>query len=150
MVYEFPILIDVEYLNESKLNHNWPLLESGWRHSTEGTPMKSASGGIRGWHDETRSDVRPLIIAVTGLALTLIVVVLLRSHLPADALLPATVLALFALAAVSGLAGAASSRPSRAAYLQAAGALTFIGIVVAALVEPDQLVRLVTSERSDG
>ena len=67
-------------------------------------------------------------------------------RLPGDLVLPVLSMVFFALAAsvalIAGLfaRGDAQRAPS---YWDVAGALTFIGICVAALVDPDQMVRLV-------
>ena len=64
--------------------------------------------------------------------------------LPRDLAFPLVSALLFVLAALVALAGW-SRRPAAAqvTYLDVAGALTLIGIFAAALVDPDQMVRLV-------
>ncbi len=66
--------------------------------------------------------------------------------LPHALLVPAIVALLFALAALAALTGWCSRQDSRAAqvtYWDVAGALTFIGIGLSLLVEPEQMARLV-------
>lgn len=85
------------------------------------------------------------ILALTGaLTLTVSFAALSQPLLMQQALVPATVTFMFLLAA--GLALVAWLRPiarRHFTYLDAAGLLTFIGICVAATVEPEQMVQLV-------
>jgi uncharacterized membrane protein HdeD (DUF308 family) len=67
----------------------------------------------------------------------------LRSILPIDALAPAIATLLFALgAATAGFALLWRRDQARKAWLDIAGLLTFVGIIVSILIEPDQMVRL--------
>ena len=67
----------------------------------------------------------------------------IRNLVPADALAPAIVTLLFAAgAATAGAAWLCQSDRFRIAWLDLAGSLTFIGIVISVLIEPDQLIRL--------
>jgi hypothetical protein len=75
----------------------------------------------------------------------------LRLALPTDALAPVIATLLFALAAAAaGLAFLCRRNQIRTAWLDIAGSLTFVGVAVSILIEPDQMVRLLTlSEQSD-
>lgn len=69
----------------------------------------------------------------------------LRSILPIDALAPAIATLLLAVAAATaGLALLCRRNQAHSLWLDAAGVLTFVGIAVSILIEPDQMVRLVT------
>lgn len=75
----------------------------------------------------------------------------LRAVLPIDALAPAIATLLFALGAVAaGCALLCRRNQTRAAWFEVAGSLTFVGVVISILIEPDQMVRLATlSEQPD-
>ena len=69
----------------------------------------------------------------------------IRNLMPADALAPAIVTLMFAIAAAAaGAAWLCRARRFRIMWLDLAGSLTFIGVVVSVLIEPDQMVRLFT------
>lgn len=69
----------------------------------------------------------------------------LRSLLPTDALAPAIATLLLAVAAaMAGLALLCRRSQARSLWLDVAGVLTFVGITVSILIEPDQMVRLFT------
>jgi hypothetical protein len=76
----------------------------------------------------------------------LIAVLGIRSLLPTDALAPAIATLLFMLGAVTaGLALLFRRRnQTRTMWLDIAGVLTFVGVGVSILIEPDQMVRLFT------
>ena len=62
---------------------------------------------------------------------------------PADALAPAIVTLLFVVAAMTaGFALLCRRDRFRIMWFDLAGSLTFIGIVLSVLIEPDQMVRL--------
>ena len=66
-----------------------------------------------------------------------------RNMVPAEALGPAIVTLLFAVgAATAGLALTCRAGQLRMMWFDLAGSLTFIGIVLSVLIEPDQLIRL--------
>jgi hypothetical protein len=68
--------------------------------------------------------------------------------LPAEFVLPFVVILLFVLAcfaAMVALRRPARTEASRLSYWDVAGAITFVGICIAALVDPEHLVRLVES-----
>ena len=81
---------------------------------------------------------------MAGILLAVLLAALAIRHLvPADALAPAIVTLLFAVgAAMAGAAWLCRAARSRIMWLDLAGGLTFIGIVVSVLIEPDQMVRL--------
>jgi hypothetical protein len=67
----------------------------------------------------------------------------IRNMVPADALAPAIVTLLFAVGAVTaGLALICRRDRFRIMLFDLAGGLTFVGIVISVLIEPDQFVRL--------
>jgi uncharacterized membrane protein HdeD (DUF308 family) len=75
----------------------------------------------------------------------------LRNILPTDALAPAITTLLFALgAATAAFALLCRRNQARTAWLEIAGLLTFVGVAVSILIEPDQLVRLVTASDQPG
>lgn len=79
------------------------------------------------------------------LLVALIATVGIRNVVPADALAPAIVTLLFAVAATTaGLALLCRRDRFRVMWFDLAGSLTFIGIVLSVLIEPDQMVRLFT------
>ena len=69
---------------------------------------------------------------------------MLGQSMSKDHVLPTVSTLLFVLAAaVALIAWRRPTREPRLSYLDVAGVLTFIGICVAAAIEPDQMVRLV-------
>ena len=69
----------------------------------------------------------------------------IRNLMPADALAPAIVTLMFVIgAAAAGAAWLCRARRLRIMWLDLAGSLTFIGVVISVLIEPDQMVRLFT------
>ena len=73
----------------------------------------------------------------------LIATVAIRNVVPADALAPAIVTLLFAVgAATAGFALLCRRDRLRIMWFDLAGSLTFIGVVISVLIEPDQMVRL--------
>ena len=84
-----------------------------------------------------------LVIGVT--LAVLLATLAIRNLLPADALAPAVVTLLFAFGAVTaGAAWLCRSRRVRIMWLDLAGSLTFIGIAISVLIEPDQIAGLFT------
>jgi len=76
---------------------------------------------------------------------TLIATLGMRNVLITDALAPAIATLLFALgAATAGFALLCRRNQTRAAWFDIAGVLTFVGVAVSILIEPDQMVRLFT------
>lgn len=79
------------------------------------------------------------------LLVALIATVGIRNVVPTDLLAPAIVTLLFAVAAMTaGLALLCSRDRFRIMWFDLAGSLTFIGIVLSVLIEPDQMIRLFT------
>jgi hypothetical protein len=77
------------------------------------------------------------------LLVALIATLGIRKVVPADALAPAIVTLLFAVGAVAaGFALLCRRDRFRIMWLDLAGGLTFIGVVLSVLIEPDQMVRL--------
>ena len=77
------------------------------------------------------------------LIVALIAAVGVRNVVPADALAPAIVTLLFAVAAMTaGFALLCRRERFRIMWFDLAGSLTFIGVVISVLIEPDQMVRL--------
>ncbi|WOH51710.1 hypothetical protein [Bradyrhizobium sp. sBnM-33] len=69
----------------------------------------------------------------------------IRNVVPADALAPAIVTLLFAVAAVTaGFALLCRRDRYRIMSFELAGSLTFIGVVLSVLIEPDQMIKLFT------
>src|SRR5437899_4338203 len=82
-----------------------------------------------------------LLVAI--LLAALFATLAIRNLLPADALAPAIVTLLFAAgAATAGAAWLCQAGRFRIVWLDLAGSLTFIGVVISVLIEPDQLIRL--------
>ncbi|WKA29663.1 hypothetical protein [Bradyrhizobium roseum] len=83
---------------------------------------------------------------IAGILLAVLVAALaIRSLMPTDALAPAIVTLLFAAGAVTaGAAWLCHARRFRIMWLDLAGSLTFIGIAISVLIEPDQMVGLFT------
>ena len=76
------------------------------------------------------------------LLLALVLALGVRNIVPMDALAPVVVTLLFAAGALmAGLALLCRDR-FRAMSLELAGGLTFIGVVLSVLIEPDQMIRL--------
>lgn len=87
--------------------------------------------------------VKELFAASLLLALT--AALTLRAFVSLDALAPVVATLLFALAAsVAGGALIARNVARRATWFDVAGVLTFIGVGITILIEPDQMVRLVS------
>jgi hypothetical protein len=83
-------------------------------------------------------------VLVGALAAVLTVTAVFRDSISNDALLPGlSTLFLLLAAAVALIAWRRPSPPRRFSYWDAAGVLTFIGICVAALIEPQQMPGLV-------
>jgi hypothetical protein len=99
-----------------------------------------------GWKQSHGSTDRTGELLVGLLLGTLISTITLRSLLPTDALAPAMATLLFVVgAAIAGFALLLLRDPARTAGLNIAGLLTFVGIGVSILIDPDQIVRLLHS-----
>ena len=79
------------------------------------------------------------------LLMALIATLGIRNVVPADALAPAIVTLLFVVAAMTaGFALICRRDRFRIMWFDLAGSLTFIGVVLSVLIEPDQMLRLFT------
>ena len=77
------------------------------------------------------------------LLLALLATVGIRNVVPVDALAPAIVTLLFGVAALTaGFALLCRRDRFRVMWFDLAGSLTFIGVVLSVLIEPDQMTRL--------
>jgi hypothetical protein len=77
------------------------------------------------------------------LLVSLLATVGIRNIVPVDALAPAIVTLLFAVAALTaGFALLCRRDRFRVIWFDLAGSLTFIGVVLSVLIEPDQMIRL--------
>ncbi len=77
------------------------------------------------------------------LLVALIATVGIRNVVPVEALAPAIVTLLFGVAALTaGFALLCRGDRFRIMWFDLAGSLTFIGVVLSVLIEPDQMVRL--------
>ena len=86
---------------------------------------------------------KELIIGI--LLAALLATLAIRNLMPADALAPAIVTLMFVFgAAAAGAAWLCRARRFRIMWLDLAGSLTFIGVVISVLIEPDQMVSLFT------
>jgi len=92
---------------------------------------------------------KELIIGI--LLAALLATLAIRNLMPADALAPAIVTLMFVFgAAAAGAAWLCRARRFRIMWLDLAGSLTFIGVAISVLIEPDQMVGLFTlSDRSE-
>jgi hypothetical protein len=80
----------------------------------------------------------------TGILLVAVIAAVgIRNVVPLDALAPAIVTLLFAVAALTaGFALLCRRDRFRVIWFDLAGSLTFVGVVLSILIEPDQMVRL--------
>ena len=77
------------------------------------------------------------------LLVALLATVGIRNVVPVDALAPAIVTLLFGVAALTaGFALLCRRDRFRIMWFDVAGSLTFIGVVLSVLIEPDQMIRL--------
>jgi hypothetical protein len=84
---------------------------------------------------------------VAGVLLCALIATLgIRNAVPIDALAPMIATLLFVLAgAAAGVALLWRRHQARTTWFDIAGMLTFVGVAVSVLIEPDQMVRLFTS-----
>lgn len=86
---------------------------------------------------------KKLIVGI--LLAALLAALAIRNWVSADALAPAIVTLLFAVAASTAAAAWLCRAPRfRILWLDVAGSLTFIGVAISVLIEPDQVVGLFT------
>jgi hypothetical protein len=96
---------------------------------------------VRTTRQDTPARAKELMAGI--LLMAVITAIAIRHFVPAEALAPAVVTLLFAAGAVTaGLALLCHRDRFRIMWFDLAGSLTFIGIVLSVLIEPDQLVRL--------
>jgi hypothetical protein len=103
-------------------------------------------------HQRGRSAVGPELAFSGSMAAALAALGASTIMLPRDLVFPILSTVFFMLAGVVALVAAISGRSSERdppTYWDIAGALTFIGICVAALIDPDQLVRIVQRAHRD-
>jgi 4-amino-4-deoxy-L-arabinose transferase-like glycosyltransferase len=113
--------------------------------------MAFTDGRRIGWKQGQGSADRTRELLAAMLLGALITTLGLRSVLPTDALAPAIATLLFALGATTaGIALLLLRNQARTTWLNVAGLLTFVGIAVSILIDPDQLVRLLTSSNQTG
>jgi hypothetical protein len=94
--------------------------------------------------DRTTSRSRELTAGVAILLAAVIAALGLRQLVPTDAVAPIMVSLLFAGSAMAaGFALLSRRERPRILWLDLAGGLTFIGIIISAFIEPDQLANLV-------
>ena len=112
--------------------------------------MAFTDRGRIGWKQRQGSTDLTRELLVGMLLGTLISTIALRNLLSADALAPAIATLLFVVgAATAGLALLLRDR-TRTVWLNIAGLLTFVGIAVSILIDPDQLVRLLDFSHQPG
>jgi hypothetical protein len=102
----------------------------------------------------------PQVTFAVVLLIAFAVLVVSTTMLPSDFVVPLTSTLLFVLAGLVALVAWSRGRPSEQApgndqatlqvtYWDVAGALTFIGICAASLIDPDQMVRLMEGTQSE-
>ena len=103
-------------------------------------------------HDVTRQTRQagrgPLVAFLGSVLLAFVLLAMAGRILPTDLTTPAAVTLLFGLAAVAAVAAWRLPQPMRMhpSYWDVAGALVLIGIALSALIEPEQMVRLVEAD----
>jgi hypothetical protein len=113
--------------------------------------MAFTDRGRIGWKQRQGSTDLTGELLVGMLLGTLISTIALRNLLPADALAPVIATLLFVVgAATAGLALLLLRDRTRTVWLNIAGLLTFVGIAVSILIDPDQLVRLLDFSHQPG
>ena len=93
----------------------------------------------------------PQVMFAAALLLAAAAWIVAASSLSNDHTLPLVATLLFALAGLAALVALsrAATAPDHPTYWDVAGALTFIGIGAAALIDPEQMVRLVAAAPGD-
>ena len=98
-----------------------------------------------------RQALGPLVGFAAGVLATFALLGLSPAMLPRDLVLPSASVLLLVLAGLFSLVawsrGRRAERAAQVTYWDVAGALAFIGICAGALVDPDQMVRLVEGAR---
>jgi hypothetical protein len=111
--------------------------------------MKLQTGNSRALRHDSLEEVRLPIMLVVTLGAALAVALALKHALPVEAVLPALVILMFAAAAFIGFAGFAAGRSMKQSIFDIAGVFTFVGVFIAAAVEPEQMVGLMESVRTE-
>lgn len=113
--------------------------------------MAFTDRGRIGRKQAQRSTDRTAELLVCMLLGTLISTIALRNLLPSDALAPVVATLLFVVGAtIAGFALLLLRDRARATWLDIAGLLTFVGIAVSILIDPDQMVRLLDTSNQPG
>lgn len=103
-----------------------------------------------GWKQGQGSTDRTRELLAAMLLGALITTLGLRTFLPTEALAPAIATLLFALGATTAGFAFLLRNQARTTWLNVAGLLTFVGIGVSILIDPDQLVRLLAASNQPG
>ena len=112
--------------------------------------MAFTDRGRIAWKQRQGSPDRAEELLVGILLGALISTVALRNLLPTDALAPVIATLLFVVGAATAGFALLLRDPSRTVWLNVAGLLTFVGIAVSILIDPDQIVRLLNSSNQAG
>jgi hypothetical protein len=97
------------------------------------------------------SDVGPAVTFAATVLAAFMALALATATLPGEAIMPAASVLFFLFAAVTALLAWHSGHTARhraLSYWDVAGALTLFGIFAGTLTEPDQLVRLIETQRA--
>jgi hypothetical protein len=93
---------------------------------------------------------RAIRLFAVVLLVTLMVALALRATLSLDALAPAVATLLFAIAAATAGIAILCRNDVRPMWYDVAGVLTFIGVAITLLIEPEQIIGLISfSEQPD-
>jgi hypothetical protein len=97
-----------------------------------------------------RASIGPQLGFAAAILLSFVALSTARVTLPPDAVMPAISTLVLVLAAAFGLIAwrARATDPNNVTYVDVAGALTLIGLCAAATIDPDQMVRLVSSHHA--
>lgn len=112
--------------------------------------MAFTDRGRIGWKRRRGSTAWAEELLVGILLGALIWTIALRNQLPTDALAPVIATLLFVVGAATAGFALLLRDQSRTVWLNVAGLLTFVGIAVSILIDPDQIVRLLHSSNQAG
>ena len=96
------------------------------------------------------SDVGPVVTFAATVVVTFAALAAAAATLPRDAIMPAVSLLFFMFAGITALAAwhlGQTPRHRALSYWDVAGALTLFGIFAGMLTEPEQIVRLIETQR---
>jgi hypothetical protein len=116
--------------------------EKAMAFADRGRAIRKQAQGSAGWGERLFAGVLLcVLIATLGV----------RNALPIDALAPAIATLLFVLGgATAGVALLWRRNQTRTMWFDVAGMLTFVGVAVSVLIEPDQMVRFfIQSDQPD-